>query len=250
MSLDEGGRGRFHNVERWLGAARWLKANLPVDYVVTLTAQDYPVRPIRELHAALEASGDGLLEFFPVLAPGGNWPVREGRSRYLYSWHDLRPLTASAKDRLRPLLIVNRVQPFVRLNVAYDNFRLGLRTKSPFDDSFTCWGGSFFTNLSWNCVDFILATVDRRPQVLDWARRSLLIEEAFFQSILISSGEFQFANSSGRYYKFDRARHGSPANLIAADVPQALASGAFFARKWDASLGPELFDALDAQIGL
>ena len=75
VSLDVGGRGRFHNVDRWLDAARWLRDNHPVDYVVTITGQDYPIRPSADLHAALQSSGDGLMEYFPVLRDGGKWPV-------------------------------------------------------------------------------------------------------------------------------------------------------------------------------
>jgi hypothetical protein len=248
VSLDVGGRGRFHNVERWLGAARWLRDNEPVDYVVTLTGQDYPVRPLNELHAALRSSGDGLMEHFPVLRPGGNWPIREGKARYLYSWHELRRLSPVAKDRLRPLLALNLVQPFVRVNIAYDSLRVGTRTRSPFEGSWECWGGSFFTNLSWAAVENVLEAVER-PDIMGWAQRSLLIEEAFFQTILINAGRFTFKNDSGRYYDFTRARHGSPATLTASDIPRAVASGAYFARKWDPTAGPELYGQLDESIG-
>lgn len=248
VSLDVGGRGRFHNVARWLGAARWIQ-DKGVDFLVTLTGQDYPIRPIAEFHSALSASGDGLMEHFPVLRPGGNWPVREGRARYLYSWHDVRPLTGAAKNRLRPALALNFVQPLLRINVAYDGLRVGVRTRSPFRGGFTCWGGSFFTNLSLRSVEHVLRTSEN-PDVMKWASRSLLIEEAFFQSILVSAGSFSFLNSSGRYYDFAGARHGSPATLGSKDIAAATASGHFFARKWDPRSDPQVFDRLDETIGL
>ena len=52
-----------------------------VTHVVTVSGQDYPVRPLADLHRALLASGDGLVEHFPVLAQGSHWPLREGRAR-------------------------------------------------------------------------------------------------------------------------------------------------------------------------
>lgn len=248
VSLDVGGRGRFHNIERWLGAARWLRTNRPVDFLVTLTGQDYPVRPIPEFHTALMESGDGLMEHFPVLGPGGNWPIREGRARYLYSWHDLRPLTPAAKNRLRPTLVLNGCQPLLRFNVAYDSLRVGVRARSPFRDGFCCRGGSFFTNLSWRTVEYVLAKSEDHV-ILDWAKRSLLIEEAFFQSILVSAGRFSFVNRSGRYFDFSGAKHGSPATLTLKDVPAAVASGEFFARKWDPRCAHEVYDELDELSG-
>lgn len=248
VSLDTGGRGRFHNIDRWLGAARWLRANRPVDYVVTLTGQDYPLRPLADLHETLQASGDGLMEHFPVLRAGGHWPIREGKARYLYSWHELARLSPKSKDRLRPLLAINFVQPLIRLNIAYDSLRVGTRTRSPFHDGWDCWGGSFFTNLSWRAVEHVLEACDD-PELMRWARRSLLIEEAFFQTLLVNVGHFAFSNTSGRYYDFAGARHGSPATLTAADVPRALASGQFFARKWNpASSG--IYQQLDARVGV
>lgn len=250
VSLDEGGRGRFHNIQRWLDAASWLQAHHPVDFVVTLTAADYPLRPLGEFHDALTNSGDGMMEYFPVLSPGGNWPVHEGRSRYLYSWHDIAPLASATKSRLRPLLAVNRLQPLLRLNVAYDGLRVGIRHQNPFSEKFQCWGGSFFTNLSWRSVEHVLKVADSEPAVMAWARASLLIEEAFFQTILVSAGTFQFENTSGRYYDFRNSRHGSPATLGTRDVPVALASGAFFGRKWDARVSPEAIAALDAALGV
>lgn len=249
VSLDVGGRGRFQNVERWLGAARWVRANHPVDFVVTLTGQDYPLRPLAELHTALRESGDGLMEHFPVLRAGGNWPIREGRARYLYSWREVTRLSPAAKDRLQPLLALNFVQPLVRINIAYDSLRVGTRARSMFGDCWECWGGSFFTNLSWRAVEHVLDAAERQD-LMRWARQSLLIEEAFFQTILLNAGRFSFANTSGRYYDFSGARHGSPAMLVAADVPKALASGEFFARKWDPEAGPELYRQLDERIGV
>jgi hypothetical protein len=244
VSLDEGGRGRFHNVDRWLGAARWFRDHEEIDYLVTLTGQDYPVRPLEELHAALVESGDGLMEYFPVLREGGNWPLYEGRSRYLYSWHEVRRLSPKAKNRLRPLLALNFVQPLVRVNVAYDSLRLATRTRHPFPPGWEPWGGSFFTNLSWRAVEHVLAASEDQ-QLMTWARRSLLIEEAFFQTLLLNPGTFTFVNSSGRYYDFAGAQHGSPATLGVGDVPKALASQQFFARKWDPKGGDELYGQLD-----
>ena len=173
----------------------------------------------------------------------------DGRSRYLYSWHDLKPLSGQQKERLRPILALNRVQPLVRFNVAFDNLRLGVRARSPFHDGFCCYGGSFFTNLSWRAVEHVIAVMER-PEMDQWMRRSLLIEEAVSSRCWLSAGSFSFANTSGRYYDFSGAKHGSPATLTSADVPAALASGQFFARKWHPDTDPETFDRLDEHIGL
>lgn len=246
VSLDAGGRGRFHNVGRWLAAAA---AVLPADpdYVVTLSGQDYPVRPPAELHAALAASPDGFLEHFPVFDDRSSWPVREGRTRYRFRWYDGPAVGPAAKRRLHALQAVNRVQPLVRVNVAYDRVRVARRGRGlPAD--LTCWGGSMFTSLSRRAVEHVLHVAQHRPDVMAWARSSLVIEEAFFQTILLSDGRFSFDPSSRRYYRFSAGNLGSPAVLGPADIPDAVASGCFFARKLDLETHPAALDAADAAL--
>lgn len=244
---DEGGRGRFHNVERWLRMAKWLRDHSRVDYVVTMTGQDYPVRPLNDLHDALWSSGDGFMEHFPVMRAGHRWSLREGTTRYLYEWHDLRPLSHRAKQILRPLASVNFLQERVRVNVAYDSLRVGVRRRTPVPYEGELWGGSFFTNLSWRAVRRVL-DVATHTDFMEWARGSLLIEEAFFQTILLNSPGFDFVNSSGRFYDFSNGRMGSPAFLQMHDIPRVLASGAFFARKWHPNAEAAVYDRLDAAL--
>jgi hypothetical protein len=244
VHLEDGGRGRFHNVARWLAAADRVGEAGGADYVVTLSGQDYPVRPPADLHAALAASGDGFLEQFPVLGPGSRWPVREGRSRYAFRWYDGPAVGATGKRRLHWIQAVNRIQPLVRVNVSYDRLRIGVRgARLPAD--LTCWGGSVFTSLSWRAVEHVRTVARRRVDVMAWARSSLVIEEAFFQTVLLSDGRFRFEPSSRRYYRFSAGNLGSPAVLSPDDMPEALASGAFFARKLDLATRPETFDIAD-----
>lgn len=246
-SYDEGGRGRFHNVARWLDAVSWLSENHPVDFVITLTGQDYPIRPPAEFHEALRRSGDGLVEHFPALA-NSSWRPGEGRTRYLFSWTDVATLRPSWSRRLRPVHALNHLQPFMRVNVSYGALRMGRRRiRQPFDQNFAVWGGSFFTNLSWRSVQHVRAVVSARPEIVQWGRRSLLAEEGFLQSILLSSTCLRFENTSGRFYDFQGGRDGSPAVLSRGDVSRAFASRAFFARKWGRDF-PDAYAAIDAAI--
>lgn len=244
VSRDTGGRGRFENVDRWLDAARWLRDHQTVDYVLNISGQDYPVASAETIHRELEASGDGMLEFFPVLSGASNWGYREGDTRYNFGWHDGPALSPRLKKRLRPLQAVNRIQPWVRVNVAYDSLRWGVRHhRVPTD--LTLYGGSFFVNLSWRCVEHILSTMDERPEVDAWARGSLLIEEGFFQTLLLSAGTFNLSNSSRRFYDFSGYGMGSPAFLGREGLDRALASDAFFARKFELAGEAGLFDHAD-----
>ncbi len=247
VDLAVGGRGRFHNVDRWLSGAQWVDAMGGADFVVLLSGQDYPVQPLTRMHEAMATSGDGFLEYFPVFDPTSNWPIREGETRYRFSWHDLVAVNRRQRKALYPLQAINRLQPFVRFNVAYDTLRVA-RRKSAMPLGLQCYGGSMFTTLSWRAVEHVLEVAQTRPDVMAWARRSLVIEEAFFQSILLSAGAFEFVPESKRFYKFSPGQLGSPAVLGADDIPEAVHAGCFFARKFDLEIAPEALDAADAAI--
>ena len=245
MVLGPGGRGDPGLVLRWLDAARWLRGRA-VTHVVTISGQDYPLRPLAELAQALLDSGDGFAEHFPVLREGSHWPLREGRSRYLYAWRSLWPLGPRAKARLRPLQLLNRLQPWWRSTSptigsgwraapAAGCPRAGSRGAAA--SSPTCPAGP---------VEWVLAAADDEA-VMRWAGRSLVVDEAFAQTVLVNDGSFTLRDTAGRYYDFAGTRHGSPRTLTGLDdVRRARASGAFFGRKWDPDAPAEVWAALDA----
>src|SRR4051812_25568898 len=66
VRYETGGYGDFSHVRRYLDAVAWLRdSGQVVGWVVNLTGQDYPLRPLHEIEADLErATADGFLEYF------------------------------------------------------------------------------------------------------------------------------------------------------------------------------------------
>lgn len=246
VTRDEGGRGGFHPIQRWLNGVDRISEAGGADYVVLISGQDYPIRPMTQMHEALAASGDGFLECFPALQREGNhWPVREGRSRYLFSWRELFPISDRLRAPLYPLHAVNRIQPWLRCNVAYGGLKVGVRRRDGLPPGLQCYGGSMFPSLSWAAARYVRTVAEERPDVVRWARRSLVSDESFFQSVLMSSGAFDLELSSRRYYAFDQSRFGHPAVLGASDLGEILTSDAFFARKFDIAVDAHVLDLID-----
>jgi len=247
---DIGGRGQFHFILRWLKAIEQIREQGGADFVVMLSGQDYPLRPLVEMHTELAASGDGFLEHFPALVEEGNqWSAREGRSRYTYRWREICTISDRTRDRIHLLHGLNRLQPLVRVNVAYGGLKVGFRG-SHIPAGMECRGGSMFHSLSWRSVEYVVRTVRDRPDLLRWARSSLNIDEAFFQTVLVSAGQFHFLPSARRFYRFEGSHFGHPKVLTAADARAALDSGDYFARKFDRAVHPEAFDVVDRALGL
>jgi hypothetical protein len=249
VQFHEGGYGDFSHVDRYMAAVHWLRAEgLAVDWLVNVTGQDYPLRPLDECEAELVDSGaDGFLEYWDALGPQSHWPRRRVVSRYHFQHRRLMPLSPRAKRRLRPLQALNRIQPFVRVHVAY-GLAVGRRARPPFGPDLRLHGGSAFSSLTWPVVDYLREYFERRPDVVAYFRRTLSPVEAVFQTILCSSRRFNLVPDCKRYFDFRDSEFNHPKTLTADDLPRALASGAHFARKFDYERHPELLDILDAHL--
>ncbi|NLV54312.1 MAG: N-acetylglucosaminyltransferase [Acidimicrobiales bacterium] len=247
LTVDRGGRGDFNTVDRWLACVRWLgDQRIDCDWLVNLTGQDYPVRPLADVERDLAAGDvDAHLEHFPVLTARSHWPVREGRTRYQYRYRHLADLSERSRRLLRPLTAINRAQPWLRVNVSY-GLSAGRRTRRPLPEGWSWYGGSFYGAVSRGSAEHVVAWCDAHDEVVDHLRHTLVPEEVVLQTVLLNAGRWRVRDDSRRYYDFSGSRHGSPRTLTVADVPRALGSGKDFARKFDASEPLDLIDrALD-----
>jgi len=246
--LAHGGYGDWTHVQRWLDAAEWLvDAGIEVDWLVNLTGADYPLRPLGEIEAELAGSTDGFLQWYDALSATGNWDPRRSRSRYLYRHRRLAALSQRQRARLRPLQALNRGQPLIRVHVSY-GLTVGVRVRAPFAPGLRLYGGSAYASLSWRCVEYVRSMVRDRPRLVEHFRHTLSPEEAFLQTVLVNNGRFALVNDCKRYFDFTGSQFNHPKVLGLADLPQALASGAHFGRKFDLDRDPEIYDALDALV--
>lgn len=242
---DPGGRGDFSAIERFLALFARIEADGGAAFSTVLSGADYPVRPLPEFLDALDRSGDGLLHNHSALDPqDSDWTQHEARQRYLYRWRPLRLLGPTASPRWHWLHGLNYVQPFVRLNISYGPLRLGT-WRGHLPEGLTCHGGSSWFSLSRRAVQHLLEVQQTRPDVVEWGRTSLAIDECFIQTVLVSAGTFQFVNHNGRFIEFSEEGFGHPRILTLEDAPKIEESGAFFVRKIDSHASADLLDRLD-----
>ena len=249
VQFHAGGYGDFSHVDRYMAAVDWLHAEgVKVDWLINITGQDYPLRPLADCEAELVDSGaDGFMEYWDAFGPDSHWPRRRVVSRYHFQHRRLRPLSAKAKRILRPLQALNRVQPLLRVHVSY-GLVVGRRARTPFGPDLRLHGGSAFSSLTWPVVEYLRDYFDRRPDVVAYFRRTLSPVESVFQTIVCSSGQFNLVPDCKRYFDFRGSEFNHPKSLTADDLPRAYASGAHFARKFDYERHPELLDVLDARL--
>lgn len=245
-----GGRGDFSLVQSYLDAIRWLlDSGSDFSWLINLSGQDYPIQPLSEAeHFLSQTHYDGFAEYFEVFSNQSPWKQHEGYSRYYYKYQTLMShLPEWQKDLLKPVKVLNYMQPFFRVNFSY-GITLGTKISPPFREDFVCYGGSFLCTLSRKCVEYLDQYANARPDLVAYYRGVANPDESFIQTVLINSGLFKLCNDCKRYFDFSRTRNGHPRILLSEDLPALLKSQAHFARKFDARVDSQILDLIDQTI--
>jgi hypothetical protein len=189
-----------------------LGANPDWQYLINLSGQCYPLVSQAALMRAMEAGGTGR-NYMEMLDYAACSPPIRPRAR---RWH---------------------------LEVGDCVFRVPLLRRG-LPTAFRVFWGSNFTTLSRAFCEHLFSgdqSVARCRRYFEFVR---LPEEFFFQTALVNS---RFAatlvNDNKRKIIWTGGPH--PRTLTMSDLPALLTSGAWFARKFDDAVDPDVLDALD-----
>lgn len=256
-----GGYGDFSHLYRYFGAVDWLDDHgVDFSWLQSLSGQDYPLRAIGDTEQLLAAGDfDGYLQYAPVFPertpPDADWGAgpeyrlcnaHDAPSRFNYKFRRFGRLSPDGQRLLRPFMIVNWLQPWLRVSLAYSC--AGFRRKSTiFSDDFICYGGSFFCALSASCARYARDFARENSDIVDYCSTVGGPEEMFLQTVLVNSGKFRLAHQGTHYSDFTNSRYGHARVLETADLAAMLASGAHWARKFDRD--SEVLDILDRRHG-
>lgn len=223
------------------GRPRW-----DFDWLVYLSAQDYPVRPIADIEASLAATRhDGFLTFWDIEQPGGPWKPRQGRTRYHAQYRRLPGWTLGP---LKALRFLGKVSP-LRFHLHYGPFVGWQPRHTPFDDgSARCYAGWQWWTLSRPCVEYLWEALRSDHGLVRWFGRTIAPCEALVPSLLVNSGRFDLVPDNRRYVDFGESRDGRPRTLNENDLPRITAGRFDFARKFDMAADPKPLDVLDARV--
>jgi hypothetical protein len=240
--------GTFELVELFTEMMRTAVGPLGCSYVVLLSGQDYPVRSVLDLDSAL-AKFDVWAEVKPLLYEGA-WTWPEAVRRYSYRWwHTTSPgLPLRKLDRLATVMGIkwsSRQPPLRRLVHFWQGDQLWWGWRDRTGPGVPIYAGSSWMSLSRPAVAAILAAPRR---VTSFFRHVPIPDEACFQTILCNAPGLRFAPGNGRFIRWGQAVKEHPDILTVDDLAAIVASGAHFARKFDADIDSEVLDLLDASL--
>jgi hypothetical protein len=201
-----------------LRCLRWALARSDFEWLVVLSGQDYPVRPLPAIEADL---ADAPVDAFIESAPVRRLRLRRGRvgefeRRYRYRWARIPAALAGAAARADPLVQVRTLPS-------------GAYAGVPAPACVPLHHGSDWFTLSRRAVETVAAAPRRLERRFE---HTVIPTEGFVQTVLANSG-LRLHAGNRRYALFDPPSAPSPRVLGRAGLDAALASGADFARKFE-----------------
>jgi hypothetical protein len=247
--------GDFSIVDACWRSLAWMSEHLDFDWVVLLSGQDYPIKSLATLGEYLAGlQSDAVLRAAPIHDLGSHQDLSR---RYLYQY---RPGTGQPSGPVRSLLrrssgpfvdIINASQS--RLHIyklpIYLPRRVGWRSQSPpFTKDFPCWQGTMWLGLSRTALDYLLASIRRRPDYVDYYRHTIIPDESATATLLCNAPGLRIKPVNLHFARWTDPARGHPDTFSAADFTELLAAREYFARKFDITYDAQIFDALDGAL--
>jgi hypothetical protein len=216
--------GGFGHVQATIeGIKEISRRDIPFDYAILLTGQDYPIKTNeRILDFFQQNEGKSFMEQFPLptqvwedtgLARVENWHVRWFGRHYVFP---------------------GAFAPFFKRS-----FPRGLHP----------YGGSSYWCLSRACIEYIDRFIRQNRGYVNFFRTVDVPDEIFFQTILMNSPLAPgVVNDDLRYVEWSDPTLGSPAVLRLEDFERIFRSPKLFARKFDASVDEQVLDRIDREL--
>jgi hypothetical protein len=222
--------GGWSQLELILACLREAAARHDPDWVLILSGQDYPLRPLADIEAELDADG----RLGSVREVERRRPAAGGDEFYLrcHYRHYARPRAMpDLPGALRPLAYARELPPLVGVR------RLG---RPPV---------KFFASADWltlgrRALAAVLAAAEDR-RLMRYFRRVAVPSEAFFASVLLGDAALTIERDHRRLARFSREGAPHPELLTSSDYERLIASGSDFARKFDAAVDSRVLDLLD-----
>jgi hypothetical protein len=202
---------------------RWAASTVPeLSWVLLVSGQDYPAMPVSQMEHELRTTPhDAFMRHFRIdddpALDVHHWQAVT-RRRYFHR----RRFPSSARS-----------YPWPR--------------RHPFVDGRHPYVGDVWYNLGAEAVQHVVDNDEWAGRLLSFSRAAPNPDELIIPSMVLNGQQhLDVVSERRRYLRWNRGEP-HPATLTVADIPDVLASGAFFARKLSAD-APAVLDRLDASI--
>lgn len=236
--------GQFSLVDATIkGIKEIVDGDVPFDYIVFLSGQDYPIKSNLHIEKTLrENEPYSFMEYFSL--PDARWhdgDIENGGLERVEYWHFHlfgRVLRFPAKRRFRYRIF----------SLLWSILIFFFPIKRKFPTGFKPFGGSAFWCLSRDGADYLVRFVEQNRAYVNFFRRVLIPDEIFFQTILLNTPlKNRVINDNLRYIRWvGSSSH--PEILRTDDFEEIARSPELFARKFDATVDACVLDMIDRKL--
>jgi hypothetical protein len=244
--------GSWSQLARYMGALEWAEANLTFEWIVPLSGQDYPIRPLPEIEEELARTPCDVLIDKPLHIqrhiPSSYGPALEQDYRMWFFYRHYRLPLRRFPHVVRPRRSPGRMPLWYLRHMAQDGpVYIGLRSRTPFDAGLRCLKGSDWFTASSRAVARLVRAWREDDELVRHYRRTLSPVESFFHTVLLNTPDLPASLDNRRYIVWARdAAH--PKLLRLEDLDGMLASAQHFARKFDLEVDSTVLDELDRRL--
>lgn len=244
--------------EAYCWSLAWMFEHLDFDWVMLISAQDYPIKPLSGLEGDLGRDGaDAVFQAVPISQIPTTVERINMRHRYHYQYRPTvasRPrfLSPGVQDFLRAMdgavVALNLAQPLFKIYRLPDRipYRFGWRARrTPYSADWPCWKGSSWFALSRRALGYVLRYMAERPEYVEYCRRTMHSDESMVATIVCNSADLTVANRDVTYTRWENERAGHPDLFTIDDLADLLSAPQYFARKFDIAKDSRILDELD-----
>lgn len=239
------GWGRSSALKGEVRALRDLRKRGDPDWLVNLTGSDFPIKP----------AGVILDELY-----SGGFDAYIDHRQIGYSRVPMPPEGLGADNFSHPAWKTLAFERYMAIGFGFYKLatRMGWKRKAiylrsnrlirrftPFDGNIGCFAGDHWFVASRKAADALLEDSETNRKLTAHFDRRPNSDEAFYQTLLCNAPGLRLSPASKRYSDWTGC-WSHPRTLTEADFPALLASGDFFARKFD--FDPELLEELNRRI--
>ena len=199
------------------------------DYVVLMSGQDYPLRPIADFINHLhENKGFSLLSVEAKGPKSTWWKIAVDRYKY-YHLNDYRFYGKKIVHKVSKRLLPHR-------GFIYPNYKL--------------YGGpgATFCALTKQAAEYLVNFMHDNPKALRYAKLTHASDEFWFQTLIMNSPLKDKVINQPIWYIDWGGVSKHPRVLTVLDYPSLIESGMFFARKFDIYVDESVLDMLDGHL--
>lgn len=240
------GWAKWSVVEAFLAALRLLYASNGPRWFTLLSGADYPVMRAEQVLRTLDEGGfDAHVDAWRIGDCSRDVITGKRRNPHLLHFDSPDNRTVKRRHYIKAQLWVPIIRRDPRLRLGRYTIHLPFDARTPFRPDFCCYYGDHWFTGNARAAATLLAPTDDHLALRRYLKRRTQPDEIYYQTVLMNDPSLSISIDNKRFAEWNGGG-AHPMTLTSDEVPRALASGAFFARKF--APDDPILDTIDAAL--